>query len=279
MGFWDGLIQNIPGSGETNPWNKAYSVFHRRLGLPEIMTSIQTENQPHILIVDDERDIREPLMRYFNQHGMRASMAADAREMDQVLATGSIDLIILDVMMPGEDGLSICRRLQSTTQIPTILLTALVEETDRIVGLEMGADDYVTKPFSPRELLARVKSVLRRHQLLPKNKKIARGLVTFEGWKFDFSAKELINGEGVAIRLSSGEHMMLVTLIEHAGMTLSRDQLLDLTKGREAQLYDRSIDNQVSRLRQKLEADPANPRIILTKWGGGYVFAAEVDWV
>jgi two-component system OmpR family response regulator len=242
------------------------------------MSVSQTENQPHILIVDDERDIREPLMRYFNQHGMRASMAADGREMDQKLATGNIDLIILDVMMPGEDGLSICRRLQSTTQIPTILLTALVEETDRIVGLEMGADDYVTKPFSPRELFARVKSVLRRHQQLPKNKKIARGLVTFEGWKFDFSAKELIDAKGVAIRLSSGEHMMLMTLIEYAGMTLSRDQLLDLTKGREAQLYDRSIDNQVSRLRQKLETDPANPKIILTKWGGGYVFAAEVDW-
>jgi two-component system OmpR family response regulator len=199
--------------------------------------------------------------------------------MDKVLATGHIDLMVLDIMMPGEDGLSICRRIQSSTQIPIILLTALVEQTDRIVGLELGADDYVAKPFDPRELLARIKSVLRRHQLVPRNKKMAKGLVAFEQWRFDFSSKELVNLEDVSIRLSSGEHLLLITLIEHAGMTLSRDQLLDLTKGREAQLFDRSIDNQVSRLRQKLEIDPKNPRIILTKWGGGYVFAADLDWL
>jgi two-component system OmpR family response regulator len=235
--------------------------------------------QPHILVVDDDKDIREPLARYMSRHGLRTSTAANAQEMDKLLARGQIDLVVLDIMMPGEDGLSICRRLQSSSQIPTILLTALVEQTDRIVGLELGADDYVTKPFDPRELLARIKSVLRRHQLMPKNKQVAKGKVAFEQWRFDFSSKELVDSDDVSIRLSSGEHLMLVTLIEHAGMTLSRDQLLDLTKGREAQLFDRSIDNQVSRLRQKLEADPKNPRIILTKWGGGYVFVADLQWL
>ena len=235
--------------------------------------------QPHVLIVDDDRDIREPLAQYLARHGLRISTAKNGQVMDKVLATGHIDLLILDIMMPGEDGLSICRRIQSSTQIPTILLTALVEQTDRIVGLELGADDYVTKPFDPRELLARIKSVLRRHQRVPRNKKMATGRVAFQQWRFDFSSKELVNLEGVSIRLSSGEHLLLITLIEHAGMTLSRDQLLDLTKGREAQLFERSIDNQVSRLRQKLEIDPKNPRIVLTKWGGGYVFAAELDWL
>ena len=235
--------------------------------------------QPHILVVDDDKDIREPLARYLSRHGLRTSTAANAQEMDKLLARGQIDLVVLDIMMPGEDGLSICRRLQSSSQIPTILLTALVEQTDRIVGLELGADDYVTKPFDPRELLARIKAVLRRHQLMPKNKQVAKGRVAFEQWRFDFSSKELVDPDDVSIRLSSGEHLMLVTLIEHAGMTLSRDQLLDLTKGREAQLFDRSIDNQVSRLRQKLEVDPKNPRIILTKWGGGYVFVADLQWL
>jgi two-component system OmpR family response regulator len=235
--------------------------------------------QAHILIVDDDKDIREPLARYLAGHGLRISTAENGQAMDKVLATGHIDLMVLDIMMPGEDGLSICRRIQSSTQIPIILLTALVEQTDRIVGLELGADDYVAKPFDPRELLARIKSVLRRHQLVPRNKKMAKGRVAFEHWRFDFSSKELVNLEDVSIRLSSGEHLLLITLIEHAGMTLSRDQLLDLTKGREAQLFDRSIDNQVSRLRQKLEIDAKNPRIILTKWGGGYVFAAELDWL
>jgi two-component system OmpR family response regulator len=235
--------------------------------------------QPHILIVDDDKDIREPLARYLARHGLRISTAKNGQAMDKVLAIGHIDLMVLDIMMPGEDGLSICRRIQSSTQIPIILLTALVEQTDRIVGLELGADDYIAKPFDPRELLARIKSVLRRHQLVPRSKKMAKGRVAFEQWRFDFSCKEVVNLEDVSIRLSSGEHLLLIALIEHAGVTLNRDQLLDLTKGREAQLFDRSIDNQVSRLRQKLEIDPKNPRIILTKWGGGYVFAAELDWL
>ena len=235
-----------------------------------------TDSQPHILIVDDEKDIREPLARYLVKHGFRASVAANGKEMDRTLATAHIHLIVLDVMMPGEDGLSICRRLQETSQMPLILLTALGEDTDRIVGLELGADDYVNKPFNPRELIARIKSVLRRSQLLPRGVARSVGVVTFDRWRFDITLKEIVGQDGVAVRLSTGEHALLVTLIEHAGTTLSRDQLLDLTKGREAQLFDRSIDNQISRLRRKLETDPKQPRIIQTEWGGGYVFTAEL---
>jgi len=236
-------------------------------------------DQAHILVVDDDRDIRKPLAEYLRRHGFRTSVAADGREMDKALAAASVDLVVLDIMMPGEDGLAICRRLQGTSQIPVILLTALGEPTDRIVGLEIGADDYVTKPFEPRELLARVKSVLRRSQMLPRRQMHSTGRVTFDGWRFDFARKEIVGEDGVVVRLSSGEHLLLVSLIEHAGLVLTRDQLLDLTKGRQTQLFDRSIDNQISRLRRKLEQDPKNPRIILTKWGGGYVFAADLQWV
>ena len=233
----------------------------------------------HILVVDDDSNIRRPLTEYLRQRGFRASVAADGNDMDRVLATASVDLIVLDVMMPGEDGFAICRRLQETTQIPVILLTALAEATDRIVGLELGADDYVTKPFDPRELVARVGSVLRRSRMLPPRRARTRGVVRFDRWRFDLVQREVVGPDGVAVRLSSGEHLLLVSFIEHAGLTLSRDQLLDLTRGREAQVFDRSIDNQVSRLRRKLEADPAHPRIIVTEWGGGYVFAAELEWL
>jgi two-component system OmpR family response regulator len=236
-------------------------------------------SQSHILIVDDEQDIREPLASYLNKHGFRTSTAADGKEMDKILATAHIELIVLDIMMPGEDGLSICKRVQEKLQIPVVLLTALTEDIDQIVGLELGADDYLTKPFNPRELLARIKSVIRRSQMLPRSQQQQRtGLVSFERWQMNLSQKEVVGSDGIAIRLSSGEHLLLVSLIEHAGVTLSRDQLLDMTKGREAQLFDRSIDNQISRLRQKLEIDPKNPKIIQTQWGGGYVFSADLQW-
>lgn len=236
------------------------------------------DQKPNILIVDDERDIRKLLADYLSNHGYRTRSAADGREMDQALNGSNFDLVILDVMMPGEDGLRICRRLQETSRIPIILLTAMAEETDRIVGLEMGADDYVSKPFNPRELLARVKSVLRRSAMLPRRQQSLRGRVKFDRWSFDLKRKELIGSDDVLVRLSSGEHLLLTSLIEHAGTALTRDQLLDLTRGRDAQLYDRSIDNQISRLRRKIEIDPKNPRIILTQWGGGYEFASELEW-
>ena len=191
-----------------------------------------TNDQAHILVVDDDRDIRVSLAEYLRRRGFRVSVASDSSEMDRLLATASPDLIVLDIMMPGEDGLSICRRLQETSQIPVILLTALTESTDRIVGLELGADDYVTKPFDPRELAARIKSVLRRSQMLPRRQRRSNGLVRFDRWRLDFARKELLRDDDVIVRLSSGEHLLLIALIEHAGLALTREQLLDLTKGR-----------------------------------------------
>jgi len=238
-----------------------------------------TTDQGHIFVVDDDRDVRVALAEYLRKRGFRVSVASDGGEMDRLLATANPDLIVLDIMMPGEDGLSVCRRLQDATQIPIILLTALAENTDRILGLELGADDYVTKPFDPRELVARVKSVLRRSRMLPRKQRLSRGLVRFDRWRFDFARKELLGDDDVVVRLSSGEHLLLVSLIEHAGLALTRDQLLDLTRGREARVFDRSIDNQISRLRRKVEADPKNPRVIVTHWGGGYMFAADIEWV
>ncbi|RMB11715.1 response regulator [Eilatimonas milleporae] len=235
-------------------------------------------DKAHILLIDDDNDIRLPLAKYLGRNGLRCSVAANGREMDRQLASTGVDLIVLDIMLPDEDGFSICRRLQQSARIPIILLTALSDETDRIVGLELGADDYVTKPFNPRELLARIKSVLRRSRMLPPRQRMARGVVRFDRWRFDFAQKEVVGPDGTVIRLSSGEHLLLTSLIDHAGLTLSRDQLLDLTRGREAQLFDRSIDNQISRLRRKLEQDPKKPRIILTEWGGGYQFAARLSW-
>ena len=235
-----------------------------------------TTNRAHVVVVDDDYDIRTSLAKYLRKHGFRVSVAANGNELDQILITASVDLLVLDIMMPGDDGLSICKRVQETRRVPTIFLTALTEDTDRIVGLELGADDYVSKPFNPRELLARVKSVLRRSQMLPSRPLQSKGLVAFDQWRFNFSRKEILGPDNIAIRLSSGEHLLLVSLIEHAGITLSRDQLMDLTKGREAQLFDRSIDNVISRLRRKLEVDPKNPKIILTQWGNGYVFAADL---
>jgi two-component system OmpR family response regulator len=233
----------------------------------------------HILVVDDDRDIRVSIAEYLRTRGFRVSVASNAKELDRVLGTARPDLIVLDIMMPGEDGLSVCRRLQESSQIPIVLLTALTDSSDRIVGLELGADDYVSKPFDPRELVARIRSVLRRSQMLPRKQQRSRGLVQFDRWRFDVARRELLGDDHVAVKLSSGEHLLLVALIEHAGLALTRDQLLDLTKGRDAQLFDRSIDNQISRLRRKVEVEPKNPRIILTQWGGGYLFAAEVEWV
>lgn len=233
----------------------------------------------HIVVVDDDDDIRLSLAKYLRKHGLRVSVAANGDELTRVLATANVDLLILDIMMPGDDGLSICRRVRENRQLPIIFLTALAEDIDRIVGLELGADDYITKPFNPRELLARIKSVIRRSQMLPDTPRLTKRLVRFDRWQFDFSRKEILGPDNVAIRLSSGEHLVLASLIEHAGHTLSRDQLLDLTKGREAQLFDRSIDNVVSRLRRKIEANPKEPAIIQTQWGSGYVFIAKLESV
>ena len=234
--------------------------------------------EPHILLVDDARDIRDPLAAYLGKNGLRVTKAADAAEARQVLAAHAIDLILLDIMMPGEDGLSLAGFVRATTGIPVILLTAKAEETDRIVGLELGADDYVTKPFSPRELLARIKAVLRRTGEgggRPVHAPDAEAYA-FGPWVLRTGERELVGSDGVAVPLSTGEYNLLHALVTRPRQVLTRDQLLDLTQGREAAAFDRAIDNQVSRLRRKIEHDPKTPEIIKTVWGGGYTLAAEV---
>ena len=232
---------------------------------------------PHLLLVDDERSIREPLAQYLTKQGFRVTQAGDAAAARTRLAAYAIDLVILDVMMPGEDGLSLCRHIRATSELPVILLTARTEETDRIVGLEMGADDYVVKPFSPRELATRVKVILRRaaaggaRQHAPET-----GRYAFAGWVLKSGERALVDREGVSVPLSTGEYNLLLALVTRPRQVLTRDQLLDLTQGREAAAFDRAIDNQVSRLRRKTEADPKTPELIKTVWGGGYTLAAEV---
>jgi two-component system OmpR family response regulator len=233
--------------------------------------------EPHVLIVDDARDIREPLGQYLRRHGFRTGLAGNALEARAAVEGGAIDLVILDVMMPGEDGLSVCRWLVARGGPPVILLTAMSDDTDRIVGLELGADDYVVKPFNPRELLARVRAVLRRANSLPQQRaQVDAETLSFDRWQLNVARRELIGEDGVAIPLSTAEFLLLSALLAHPRMVLSRDQLLDLTRGRSAAMFDRSIDNQVSRLRKKVEANPKAPALIKTVWGGGYMLTAEV---
>ena len=232
--------------------------------------------KPHILVVDDHREIRDLVSRFLSEHGMRVSTAADGRQMHKFLSGHKIDLIVLDLMLPGEDGLTLCRNLRAESTVPVLMLTAMSEETDRIVGLEMGADDYLTKPFNPRELLARIKAILRRAQNQPANPGLAEAtIVTFDRWTFDIARRQLTGQDQVVVPLSTGEFNLLLTFIHHSGQVLNRDQILDLTQGRDAGPFDRSIDTQVSRLRKKLESNPKNPELIKTVWGGGYVFTAQ----
>ncbi|KEA65009.1 DNA-binding response regulator [Marinobacterium lacunae] len=233
---------------------------------------------PHILVVDDHQEIRDLVANYLEQFDFRVTTARDGQEMKKILAVSAIDLIVLDLMMPGEDGLSLCRQLRESSQIPIIMVTAMAEQTDRVVGLEMGADDYLTKPFFPRELLARIKAVLRRAEALPRQRETLEAeKLSFDRWVLDVSRRELIDSEGVAVPLSTAEYKLLSTFLAHPHRVLSRDQLLDLTRGRQAEVFDRSIDNQVSRLRRKIERDSANPGLIKTVWGGGYMLTVDVE--
>lgn len=233
---------------------------------------------PHILVVDDHNDIRDSLAKYLSKNGYRVSTAADGTALRRCLVTSAIDLVVLDVMMPGEDGLSLCRFLREKEDLPVILLTALADEMDRIIGLEIGADDYVTKPFNPRELLARIKSVLRRGaRPPPADLNQMSKCLRFDRWIFDTGRRELLDDQNVAIALSAAEFALLSALAERPGITLTRHQLLDLTQGRDAVLFDRSIDNHISRLRRKLERDPKAPDLIKTVWGRGYIFTAHVE--
>ena len=234
--------------------------------------------EPHILVVEDARDIRDPLAAYLTKNGLRVTKAADAAEARQVLSAHAIDLVLLDIMMPGEDGLSLAGYVRATSGIPVILLTAKAEETDRIVGLELGADDYVTKPFSPRELLARIKAVLRRTGEgggRPVHAPDAEAYA-FGPWVLRTGERELVGSDGVAVPLSTGEYNLLLAFVTHPKRVLSRDQLLDLSQGRELAAFERSIDNHVSRLRRKVEEDPSDPKLIKTVWGGGYTLATDV---
>lgn len=235
------------------------------------------QGSPHILVVDDHSEIRDLLKRFLEQHGMRVSCARDGKEMKRLLDEREFDLLVLDLMMPGEDGLTLCRELRVKSRLPIIMLTAMGEETDRIIGLEMGADDYLSKPFNPRELLARIKAVMRRTQAesLPVPETLTRDL-RFDRWLLDVNRRELVDEEGVGMSLSTAEFDLLKVFLERPQRVLSRDQLLDLARGREAVAFDRAIDTLVSRLRRKLERDPKNPEIIKTIWGGGYLFAADV---
>jgi two-component system OmpR family response regulator len=230
----------------------------------------------HILIVDDHREIRELVSRALVKEGFRVSTAADGKAMRKVFADGRIDLILLDLMLPGEDGLSLCRSLRAESDIPIIMLTAKGDEVDRVIGLEMGADDYLPKPFGSRELIARIRAVLRRGQRDPAAALPRAGRYRFDQWVLDAGARELVGADGVTVPLSTGEFDLLMALIEHPQRVLSRDQLLDLARGRSAAAFDRSIDTQVSRLRKKIETDPAEPKIIKTVWGGGYIFTTPV---
>ena len=233
---------------------------------------------PHILIVDDHRDIRDAMVKYLEKNGMRATSAANAVAMDAAMKVSQFDLIVLDVMMPGEDGLSVCRRLRAQGTIPILMLTALGDETDRIVGLEVGADDYLPKPFNPRELLARIKAILRRSD---RGEVIGGSLaghrLAFDRWVLDTDRRTLTDDNGIEVSLTTAEFRLLTVFLERPRFVLSREQLLDLTSGRAAQVFDRTIDNQISRLRRKIEADPAKPALIATVWGGGYSLAVDVS--
>lgn len=234
----------------------------------------------HILIVDDDAEIRSLLANYLVKNGLRATAVSDGRAMWKALEGGRVDLIVLDLMLPGDDGLTLCRNLRAKSEIPVIMLTARGEETDRIVGLEMGADDYLAKPFSARELLARIKSVLRRTRSLPGNLQsdTARQL-RFAGWVLDNEHRHLVSAGGLIVSLSGAEYRLLLIFLNHPNRVLNRDQLVDLTQGREADALDRSIDVQVSRLRQRLGDDPREPQIIKTVRGEGYVLAVPVKEV
>ena len=240
------------------------------------MEAMDTQNK--ILIVDDDREIRSLLAEYLDQNGYTAIMAGDGNAMWAALLEHEITLIVLDLNLPGDDGLTLCRNLRGKSNTPVIMLTARGEPLDRIIGLEMGADDYLAKPFEPRELLARIRSVLRRthssasapgHETLQK--------IKFAGWILDMTARHLLSPEGMIVSLSGAEYRMLNIFLEHPNRILNRDQLLNMTHGRDADPFDRSIDIQISRLRQKLREDARSPQIIKTVRNGGYVLAVAVS--
>jgi two-component system OmpR family response regulator len=232
---------------------------------------------PHLLIVDDDKELCALLTKFMSRHGYRVSIAHDGNEMAQILATSRVSLVILDLMLPGEDGLVLCRRLRATSSLPIIMLTAMADEVDRIIGLEMGADDYIAKVANPRELLARVRAVLRRSGPAEAGEASdQRRILEFAGWRLDVTHRQLYSAKNALVPLRAGEFELLLAFVERPRRVLSRDQLLDLSRGRSANAFDRSIDVQVSRLRRKIEPDPKEPTLIKTVRSGGYILAANV---
>jgi two-component system OmpR family response regulator len=233
---------------------------------------------PHILVVEDDREISALVARYLRSNDCRVTVAGNGRDVDRVMNGTRIDLIVLDLMLPGEDGLSLCKRLRTHSQVPIIMLTAKGDEVDRILGLEMGADDYLSKPFNPRELLARVRAVLRRSTITALNPATSSAhVLSFLGWQIHRVLRELRNPAGARVTLTDAEFGLLQVFCERPGRVLSRDQLLDLTQGRSAGVFERSIDILVSRLRRKIESDPHYPSIIKTVRSGGYLFTPAVE--
>ncbi|MXO91614.1 response regulator [Pontixanthobacter aquaemixtae] len=238
-----------------------------------------TETAPtRLLLVDDEPSLREPLAEYLTRQGFELQEAESAAAARSALLGFTPDLVLLDIMMPGEDGLSLCRHLIEARELPVILLTAKGEPTDRIIGLEIGADDYVVKPFEPRELVARIRSVLRRagrQSAEPQED----ALYEFEGWRLDPLKRKLTDRDDAIVSISTAEFRLLRAFLDHPRQVMDRDRLLDMVQGREAHLFDRAVDNQVSRLRRKIEQDSRNPQLIQTVRGGGYRLAADVSRV
>ena len=230
----------------------------------------------HILIVDDDAEIRRLAGKFLREQGHKVTAAQDAREMREAMAAGTVDLVILDIMLPGANGLDLCRDIRRTSNVPIIMLTARGSDVDRIVGLEIGADDYLAKPFNPRELLARIHAVLRRAR--PSGTAVATSgsCLTFAGWSLDTRRRELVNPDGAIIDLSTGEYDLLVTFLEHPQRVLTRDQLMDAAKNRTATGFDRAIDIQVSRLRKKLDSH-GGPEMVKTVRGAGYFFTPQVE--
>lgn len=237
------------------------------------------EPKPHILVVDDDREIRELLGRFLEKQGLRVSLARDAREARRLWPLARYSLVVLDLMMPGESGLDLARWLRAQSRVPIVMLTAMGEETDRIVGLELGADDYMAKPFNPRELLARIRAVLRRTEGAEPPPEAPERKLRFAGWVLEPARRRLLNPEGVEVPLTGGEYELLTTLLERPNRVLTRDMLMDLLHNRQAGPFDRAIDVAISRLRRKLDDDGRNPSMIKTVRGGGYVLATTVERV
>jgi two-component system OmpR family response regulator len=236
------------------------------------------ETMPHILVIDDDREIRDLLGRFLERSRVRVTLARDGKEARRAWPLGNYQLVVLDLMLPGESGLDVARWLRTQSDIPIVMLTAMGEETDRIIGLELGADDYVPKPFNPRELLARIRAVLRRTSDRPEKKvEPAAKTVRFSGWTLEPTRRRLLNPEGVEVPLTGGEYDLLVALVERANRVLTRDMLLDLLRGRQAGPFDRAIDVAISRLRRKLEDDGRHAQLIKTVRGGGYVLAVDIE--